>query len=160
MDIITLSALTLFRSNGWLLSICHCIGYSGSDLQALCEEAAMMPIRELGANILTIKANQVFQLVIIYLMYFIYCSFLPGKLSNCPCQETFLVSCRCNSLESSLGCGGCEDRLFKFLPGSYFLRQFFFLHVFQRWLSDKIKHLLCILMRRNHLWCYILLCFS
>ncbi|KAH7692454.1 Microtubule-severing ATPase protein [Dioscorea alata] len=34
-------------------------GYSGSDLQALCEEAAMMPIRELGPqNILTIKANQ------------------------------------------------------------------------------------------------------
>ncbi|KAK4379321.1 hypothetical protein RND71_001183 [Anisodus tanguticus] len=34
-------------------------GYSGSDLQALCEEAAMMPIRELGANILSVKANQV-----------------------------------------------------------------------------------------------------
>ncbi|EEF50412.1 Spastin, putative [Ricinus communis] len=34
-------------------------GYSGSDLQALCEEAAMMPIRELGPDILTVKANQV-----------------------------------------------------------------------------------------------------
>lgn len=36
------------------------IGYSGSDLQALCEEAAMVPIRELGPkHILTIKPNQV-----------------------------------------------------------------------------------------------------
>ncbi|KAK7340132.1 hypothetical protein VNO77_20826 [Canavalia gladiata] len=35
------------------------VGYSGSDLQALCEEAAMMPIRELGADILTVEANQV-----------------------------------------------------------------------------------------------------
>ncbi|KAF5192720.1 Fidgetin-like protein [Thalictrum thalictroides] len=34
-------------------------GYSGSDLQALCEEAAMMPIRELGSKILTVKENQV-----------------------------------------------------------------------------------------------------
>lgn len=34
-------------------------GYSGSDLQALCAEAAMMPIRELGSNILTVKADQV-----------------------------------------------------------------------------------------------------
>ncbi|KAL0904937.1 hypothetical protein M5K25_027101 [Dendrobium thyrsiflorum] len=34
-------------------------GYSGSDLQALCEEAAMMPIRELGSKILTVQANQV-----------------------------------------------------------------------------------------------------
>ncbi|KAG8391701.1 hypothetical protein BUALT_Bualt01G0214600 [Buddleja alternifolia] len=34
-------------------------GYSGSDLQALCEEAAMMPIRELGSNILTVQANQI-----------------------------------------------------------------------------------------------------
>ncbi|CAH9096972.1 unnamed protein product [Cuscuta europaea] len=34
-------------------------GYSGSDLQALCEEAAMMPIRELGSDILTVNANQV-----------------------------------------------------------------------------------------------------
>ncbi|XP_078442347.1 AAA-type ATPase family protein isoform X2 [Wolffia australiana] len=34
-------------------------GYSGSDLQALCEEAAMMPLRELGRQILTIKPHQV-----------------------------------------------------------------------------------------------------
>ncbi|ONM18886.1 Serine/arginine-rich splicing factor RS31A [Zea mays] len=34
--------------------------YSGSDLRALCEEAAMMPTRELDPhNILTVKANQV-----------------------------------------------------------------------------------------------------
>lgn len=46
----------LFKINMRLL---WCTGYSGSDLQALCEEAAMMPIRELGENILTIKANQV-----------------------------------------------------------------------------------------------------
>jgi len=38
-------------------------GYSGSDLQALCEEAAMMPIRELGADILTVKANQACYLI-------------------------------------------------------------------------------------------------
>ncbi|XP_026380246.1 spastin-like [Papaver somniferum] len=34
-------------------------GYSGSDLQALCEEAAMMPIRELGSKIRTVKPNQI-----------------------------------------------------------------------------------------------------
>ncbi|ERN19465.1 hypothetical protein AMTR_s00069p00187480 [Amborella trichopoda] len=36
-------------------------GYSGSDLQALCEEAAMMPIRELGPNILTVNASRSFR---------------------------------------------------------------------------------------------------
>lgn len=34
-------------------------GYSGSDLKALCQEAALMPIRELGSRISTVKANQV-----------------------------------------------------------------------------------------------------
>nr|GEX62973.1 spastin isoform X2 [Tanacetum cinerariifolium] len=34
-------------------------GYSGSDLQAMCEEAATMPVRDLGPNILTVRANQV-----------------------------------------------------------------------------------------------------
>ncbi|KAF6175251.1 hypothetical protein GIB67_030469 [Kingdonia uniflora] len=34
-------------------------GYSGSDLQALYEEAAMIPIRELGSSIVTVKENEV-----------------------------------------------------------------------------------------------------
>jgi spastin len=46
------------------------LGYSGSDLRALCEEAAMMPIRELGPhNILTIKANQVLALQFLSIRY-------------------------------------------------------------------------------------------
>ncbi|PPS15479.1 hypothetical protein GOBAR_AA05098 [Gossypium barbadense] len=50
-----------FSLPGWDLErlVRETEGYSGSDLQALCEEAAMMPIRELGSNILTVKANQV-----------------------------------------------------------------------------------------------------
>jgi SpoVK/Ycf46/Vps4 family AAA+-type ATPase len=51
-----------FKNLGYVVSdspVCRIL-YSGSDLRALCEEAAMMPIRELGPqNILTIKANQV-----------------------------------------------------------------------------------------------------
>ncbi|KAJ7521328.1 hypothetical protein O6H91_19G048300 [Diphasiastrum complanatum] len=34
-------------------------GYSGSDLHALCEEAAMIPIRELGSRVSTISADKV-----------------------------------------------------------------------------------------------------
>ncbi|XVF22680.1 hypothetical protein REPUB_Repub12eG0191900 [Reevesia pubescens] len=50
-----------FSLPGWDLErfVRETEGYSGSDLQALCEEAAMMPIRELGSNILTVKANKV-----------------------------------------------------------------------------------------------------
>ncbi|KAH7291989.1 hypothetical protein KP509_29G045400 [Ceratopteris richardii] len=34
-------------------------GYSGSDIRALCQEAAMIPIRELGSRVNTVKADQV-----------------------------------------------------------------------------------------------------
>ena len=68
---------TLVRLNLWFDLLA---GYSGSDLQALCEEAALMPIRELGENILTIKANQVTQkkdngIVLSITWYFGYFSF-------------------------------------------------------------------------------------
>ncbi|KAF7106219.1 hypothetical protein CFC21_106970 [Triticum aestivum] len=46
------------------------LGYSGSDLRALCEEATMMSISELGAqNILSTKANQVLLLQFLNFVY-------------------------------------------------------------------------------------------
>jgi SpoVK/Ycf46/Vps4 family AAA+-type ATPase len=38
-------------------------GYSGSDLAAVCKEAAMGPIRELGAALCTVRAEDVRPLV-------------------------------------------------------------------------------------------------
>ena len=40
-------------------TVCVGIGDSGSDLHALCQEAAMIPFRELGALVSTIEKNEV-----------------------------------------------------------------------------------------------------